>query len=687
TLTNAGTVNADTVTVKSDGQLDTTGALTITDTLTVDGGKVNVNDGTTIAETLTIDNSGEVNVGTKGNLDLGNDGIITLDEGSLNVDGKVNADNIRSDSLGNDKSAILNVNSGGNLKLNLDDGDVLFENLHTANGGEDTININGKLNINVDSGAVASLENSASISGTGSLDKTGSGEFKIENANSGFSGKTNVEKGTLHLANGGSLSTSDVTVNNNARLTVDKEGTELGGLTLSDNSTLSVVITPNEYTKITVNGDVKLNGTLDIDISGSKEDDFKNTIFNDVIKSTSSMSGNFNEVTDNSLLFNFRPNVVDKTLSLTPYASSATSLVDIIKEFGLDRALDVARALDSNFSVSPENDLSTLFYTIRDNKQAANAVLESLPTLAGASSQVVADTSKHLANLARVYERCEGNIQQGDKYIWARTFGSWETQDQYRGATGYRGESYGFAAGVEKCHQQTRLGVMMGYAYDHVRSRESVSDQRLRADTIQAGIYGNTPISSIADLDFRAGIGYSDIDTVRNIKFVNRTAQGNYGNKIGYAGIGVNFNAFSSEQAEVKPFIRLDYQVVRNNHYNEHGARSLNLNVDAGTNQSLVSQAGIDMKARLADKFSVNTRVGVGYDLVGELASTRAAFAGAPDVKFTTKGAQHGRVSGELGIEMNYHITPSATLSVGYDTSARKGYIEHTPNIMFKMAF
>ncbi|WP_169333134.1 autotransporter outer membrane beta-barrel domain-containing protein, partial [Gallibacterium anatis] len=427
TLTNAGTVNADTVTVKSDGQLDTTGALTITDTLTVDGGKVNVNDGTTIAETLTIDNSGEVNVGTKGNLDLGNDGIITLDEGSLNVDGKVNADNIRSDSLGNDKSAILNVNSGGDLKLNLDDGDVLFENLHTANGGEDTININGKLNINVDSGAVASLENSASISGTGSLDKTGSGEFKIENANSGFSGKTNVEKGTLHLANGGSLSTSDVTVKDNARLTVDKEGTELGGLTLSDNSTLSVVITPNEYTKITVNGDVKLNGTLDIDISGSKEDDFKNTIFNDVIKSTSSMSGNFNEVTDNSLLFNFRPNVVDKTLSLIPYVSSTTSLVDIIKKFGLDRALDVARALDSNFSVSPENDLSTLFYTIRDNKQAANAVLESLPTLAGASSQVVADTSKHLANLARVYERCEGNIQQGDKYIWARTFGSWET--------------------------------------------------------------------------------------------------------------------------------------------------------------------------------------------------------------------------------------------------------------------
>ncbi|OBX04172.1 hypothetical protein QV06_07790, partial [Gallibacterium genomosp. 3] len=92
-------------------------------------------------------------------------------------------------------------------------------------------------------------------------------------------------------------------------------------------------------------------------------------------------------------------------------------------------------------------------------------------------------------------------------------------------------------------------------------------------------------------------------------------------------------------------------------------------------------------KAKIADKVSVNTRVGVGYDLIGEPASVRAAFAGASDLKFTTEGAQHGQVNGEVGLNVNYHISPMATISVGYDASARKGYIEHNPTVSFKMAF
>ncbi|WP_231113261.1 autotransporter outer membrane beta-barrel domain-containing protein, partial [Gallibacterium anatis] len=659
---------------------------------------VNVN-GEAAATDVNIAKDGTLNVGDASDSPAGKlaaTNPISMNGGTLNVNpnATLTAPNIISPDVDDNEASTVNVAKDATLNLNPTEGAKLFDGFNSAPGGKDAINVNGTLNLDVASGTVTQPV-SAPISGTGTFNKEGDGTFDVK-ANNPFAGNVNVNDGSLHISDGGKLGNASVNVKPTATLSVDKNGTTLGALNLDGK--LSVIATPEGYTKINVVGNADTSkGTLFVDIAGSNEHDLADGKFHGFITANSFKKSDgtdidknkpFSRYSDNSALFDFIPTIAadGKTIDLTPI-SSQMKLVDIVQLFNLTRAFDAAKALDTNFTHSPASELSRLFYTIRDDKQAANALLESLPTLAGASSQVVADTSRHLANLAKIYDRCEDNVQQGDKHIWARTFGSWETQDQYRGATGYRGESYGFAAGVEKCHQQTRLGVMMGYAYDHVHSRESVSDQRLRADTIQAGIYGNTPISSIADLDFRAGIGYSDVGTERNIKFANRTAQGNYGNKIGYAGVGVNFNAFSSEQAVIKPFIRLDYQVVRNNHYSERGAGVLNLNVDAGTNQSLVSQAGIDMKARLADKFSVNTRVGVGYDLVGELASTRAAFAGAPDVKFTTKGAQHGRVSGELGIEMNYHITPSATLSVGYDTSARKGYIEHTPNIMFRMAF
>ncbi|MDA3978020.1 autotransporter domain-containing protein, partial [Gallibacterium sp. AGMB14963] len=651
---------------------------------------VNVN-GEAAAADVNIAKDGTLNVGDASGTPAGKlaaTNPISMNGGTLNVNpnATLTTPNIVSPDTADNETSTVNVANDATLNLNPTDGAKLFDGFNSAPGGKDAINLDGTLNLNVASGTVTQPV-SAPISGNGTFNKEGSGTFDVK-ANNPFTGAVNVNDGTLQISEGGKLGNATVNVNSPATLAVDKNGTELGNLNLNGGGTLSVAATPAGYAKIQVNGDANLNnGHLFTDIAGSHEEDLENGNFANVISTPNGqIIGDFASYDDNSHLFNFVPYITDdhKAVGLTPYSVGGDhSLESISNKLGFGRAADAGRALDTIFKANPANELSRLFYTIRDDKQAANAVLESLPTLAGASSQVVADTSRHLANLAKIYDRCEDNVQQGDKHIWAKTFGSWGTQDQYQGAAGYRSESYGFAAGVEKCHQQTRLGVMMGYAYDHVRSRESVSDQRLRADTIQAGIYGNTPISSIADLDFRAGIGYSDVGTERNIKFANRTAQGNYGNKIGYAGVGVNFNAFSSEQAVIKPFIRLDYQVVRNNHYTERGAGVLNLNVDAGTNQSLVSQVGVDMKAHLADKLSVNTRVSVGYDLVGEPASVRAAFAGAPDIKFTTQGAQHGRVSGELGIEMNYHITPAATLSVGYDASARKGYIEHTPNIMF----
>ncbi|OBX07806.1 hypothetical protein QV08_06610 [Gallibacterium salpingitidis] len=645
---------------------------------------VNVN-GDVKADDVNIAKDGTLNVnGDNGDVTAANP--ISMDGGNLNVNAKgtLSAPNITSPDTEDAKASKINVAKDGTLNLTPKDGDKLFDGFNSAPGGKDSINIDGTLNLDTASGTVTQPVN-APINGTGTFNKNGDGIFTVK-ADNPFSGNVNVNNGTLDIVEGGKLGQATVNVKPAATLSVDKNGTDLGNLKLDGQ--LHIIATPDGYSKINVAGEANIaNGKLFTDIAGSNEKDLANGKFNDIIKASKIIGDQFASYDDNSKLFDFIPVVSGNSVNLVPFASTGNSLTEIVSQFGLGRALGAAQALDANFNRAPANELSRLFYTIRDEQQAANALLESLPTLAGASSQVLADSSKRLANLADIYERCENVNPQEDKHLWVKTFDSWGTQNHYQGAAGYRDNSYGFAAGVEKCHEQTRLGAMMGYAYDKVHSRQSVSNQSLRAETIQAGIYGNTPISSIADLDFRAGIGYSDVSTQRHIAFANRTAKGEYGNKLGYAGIGVNFNAYANEQVEVRPFVRMDYQVVRNNHYQERGAGVLNLKVDATTNQSLISQVGVDTRVRVADKLSVGARASVGYDLIGEPASTQAAFQGASDLKFITKGAQHGRVSGDVGLNVNYHITPAASLSVGYDASTRKGYIEHTPSVTFKMAF
>ncbi|MFC0322015.1 autotransporter domain-containing protein [Gallibacterium melopsittaci] len=649
------------------------------DTLNIEG-KVNT-------DALTVKDNGEVNLDNGGKLTTDNN--VVVDGGALNVNnGELTADNIITTDTNDEKASSVNVGANGTLTLNPNDGDKLFDGFNTTATGKDAIEIAGKLNVNVADNTTVTQDVNSPINGTGEFNKNGKGTFDVK-ADNPFSGDVNVNDGTLYISKGGKLGNATVNVKPDATLSVNEEGTSLGNLNLD--GTLKVVATPDGHTKINVAGNADIsNGKLFTDIAGSNEEDLKNGRFENVITAGGNIIGDqFASYDDNSALFDFVPYVSPdkKSVGLTPYSSEGNSLVEIANQFGLDRASGAARALDTNFKNSPANELSRLFYTIRDKQQAADALLASLPTLAGASSQVIADTSRALADLATIYDRCESDLLQKDKNLWVRTFGSFGQQNAYKGAAGYNDDTYGFAVGAEKCHQQTRLGVMMGYAYDNVHSRESVSDQSVKAETIQLGVYGNTPVSSLIDLDFRAGIGYSDVSTQRTINFANRSAKADYGNKLAYAGLGVNFSAYSSDNAEIKPFVRMDYQVVRNNHYQEKGAGVLNLQADAGTNQALVSKAGIATQFRVADKVSVGARAAVGYDLIGEPAEVRAAFAGAPDLKFTTKGAQHGRVSGEMGVDIRYQITPAASLSLSYDADVRKGYVEHTPTVSFKMAF
>ncbi len=685
------TVEADdgTLTVAPESTL-TTQTLTVGNADDVDS-IVNLQ-GTTQAQDLTIETDGTLNVGNATSGDpvaVAVTNPISMDGGNLNVlaGGSLNTPNIVTPDLADEKASSVHVEQGGELHLSPTDGSKLFDGFNT-NGGKDSIVIDGLLDLTVPAGSTVNQDPQSPIDGSGTFEKNGDGLFNVA-ANNPFAGNVELNGGETHIMEGGKLGNADVNVHAPATLSVDKEGTSLKSLTLDPGSTLKVVATPEGYSKLDVAEAVNLGGTLFTDIAGSREEDLKNGSFENVIHSENgTISGQFEKFDDNSELFNFVPYITadKKSVGLTPLAATGDhNLVSIAERLGASRALDAARTLDAVFNQSPDQALSRMFYSISDPEMALQALLQSLPTVSGASSQMVADSSQHLAALTDLRPDCSQTAM--GRHVWAKTYGAWARQNGYLGASGYRDDAFGVAAGADVCFNASRVGFMVGYGNDFVRSRDFSAQQTVRADTLQAGVYGSTPVNDTFDVDFKAGVGYSFVNTKRDIPFAQREAKADFHNTLAYAGVGLNALVLKTDALEVRPFVRLDYFVTHNRSYHETGADELNLHAKSGNYQTLVTQTGVKLHLKVANQVEANALVAVGYNLLGDKASTTAAFEGNPGQTFTTEGAQHGRVSGQFGLDLGYQISPAARFAVGYDLWVRPGYVQHTPNVSFKYTF
>ena len=194
-----------------------------------------------------------------------NGGAIYNLNGEVNIGNAVFSGNI----AGGDGGAIYNA---GIITLTSDSGDIVFEN-NTANGAANDIYNDGTLNI---SGSLNDVIINGGISGTGDIEKSGSGRLLINgdsslftgtmNQTGGlvlvtdafFAGTSNVSNGTIELAQGSSLTSGSVialadmgqlniTTNDNITLEDGQikgydggSGTDYGTINKSGSGTLNV---------------------------------------------------------------------------------------------------------------------------------------------------------------------------------------------------------------------------------------------------------------------------------------------------------------------------------------------------------------------------------------------------------------------------------------------------------------
>ncbi|OBW91826.1 autotransporter-associated beta strand repeat-containing protein, partial [Gallibacterium anatis] len=176
-------------------------------------------------------------------------GDVVLTHGQLTVNGNATVGNIKSTTDSDDKLATVNVTKGGVLTTNLINGDVLFQNFKTA-PAPDTVTVDGTWNANVVSGIV-NQETGAAFSGSGTLNKEGSGKLALNADNT--IGNTNIKDGEISVNTGKSLA-----ITNNLTVGDGKEAT--GSAKLTNNGTVTV----KTATVKGVDGQIDTSGTLNI---------------------------------------------------------------------------------------------------------------------------------------------------------------------------------------------------------------------------------------------------------------------------------------------------------------------------------------------------------------------------------------------------------------------------------------
>ncbi|OBX09709.1 hypothetical protein QV09_07455 [Gallibacterium salpingitidis] len=307
-IDNKGTMEATSVTVNGpDGQVDTTGNLTVDNTLTVDGGKVNVNGGTTTAAITDIkDGAVAVENGAKldsdtikvgdgtGNAEsasLTNKGTVDSNNITVSKDGKLDNQGTLGDakkpaitvdggtlaSSGTTNATSLTVNSGavnvtdgktsantttindGTVTLTggeLAGGDITIGDKNGAAGSAKLDNQNGKVtagNITVN-GPDGQLDNAKELKATGELKADGgtinsSGTTTAKDIVVDNAGNLNVKGGTT-TADTTNIKEGTVTVDNGAKL-------DGGDITVGDGKDSTAALNANgevEAKNLTVNG-------------------------------------------------------------------------------------------------------------------------------------------------------------------------------------------------------------------------------------------------------------------------------------------------------------------------------------------------------------------------------------------------------------------------------------------------
>jgi len=557
----------------------------------------------------------------------------------------------------------------------------------------------------------------AVLNGSGGLSKLGLGTLTLTAANT-YSGDTEINAGTLRIANTGSLAGA-VTVNNGGTLagsgtvrtttvldggTVHAEATTLtvdGNYIQNSNATLRVdASSASDYSKLYVAGSASFAANTLIDVNVNSVNTLAiGNMLTDVVKADLGLNSAGFKVTDNSALFNFRAIEHANSIDLRVVSNSATGIRDAVIENRHWSALGAADVLDAQLSQAASGDMGQVINALgqlANNRAVSRAAMQTLPLVSGQQAIQGTLTSFQRLLQGRTAGGSNSGLSSGDalknQEAWAHAFGSRAEQDDRSGTAGFSADSWGMAFGADaQISADARFGLSYGYAKTSVNGNTDLAGtaQRANIDSHIVSAYGSKEIGNARNISWQADIGMNDSKSTRQMEFggLSRSATADYRTYSAHLGTAITQHIALSSTTTLTPGLRADYSWFNSQSYKETGADALNLNVASQKTDAFVLGADAHLQHRFSAASRLDANFGVGYDTINKRGNIVAAYAGAPGQAFVTTGIDHSPwlVRGGIGF---IHTTANGTeVALRYDAEGRSDYLNQTASVRARWAF
>ena len=490
-----------------------------------------------------------------------------------------------------------------------------------------------------------------------------------------------VNRGTLELAAPASRTATPATIAG--------DYTQRSGAVLRTD-----VADASHYGKLVVGGTAVLPSAarIDVDVTHANQP-FNVTTLQDVLSAGTLKSDGTFAVTGNSALFDFGAvkdgNTVDLTLSSRASNGASTAAANA----GRGELAGVARVLDAQFNQGSGSLLTPYFVSASSEAEVAHSLAQTLPLdNAGlrASQAALMEISDALQQ--RLLPTGQGIVNyQGvaQPTLWSRPFNTLASQGR-----GSRSDNSGKVIGMDtQAGPGRRIGLAFAYARGDTAGDGAGGSQNSRLDLWQFSGYSAYTLAPDTEVMLYAGAGHNSVAVERslNLSGLNSDAKAEYDSLFATVGASLGHAWRLSDATRVIPALRLDYNHIQDDAYNEKGASAvapLLLRVDARETDQLI--AGLDGRLEHAftpDGSRLALTVGVGYDLINQDNTATASFTGAPGQRFTAGGASASPWLLRGGLSLITPLPRGAELSVSYSAQSRSDYDAQAATVQVNVPF
>lgn len=545
---------------------------------------------------------------------------------------------------------------------------------------------------------------SGTLSGVGNLTKQNSGAVTFATPQT-VDGTTTVAGGTLLVNSTFGSPAGQLIVNPGATLggvgTISKDTTVSGILAPGDNGigTLTLVGTQTltgssildiELTPIT-NDLLDITGTIDIQPGSTftffpQPAVYVEPLHYIVVQTNAGRTGEFSNVSDPFPLFignlSYDPNKVFLAISLLPISDLE----------GLSgNAQKVAHCLDG-LNPRAGNDLYNVINSLRfvtTLESIEKSLLDMQPSLFTSLAVVKQESTLYVRNalFSRLESRTRSCMEETMGYrYWAAPLIGVSQENNHGKEPGYNALTPGIAIGVDGwLFPEFQFGGSLGYTNSDITWKKKRGSGRIH------GVYGSLYSrlgSQVGFLETAVILGYDRYSTQREIHIgglipLHRHAKESH---YGLEASGHLKGAFELpvNKTQLGPFASLDYQYQYEDSFDEHGAKSLNLDVSSKHANFLQSEIGMDV----THCFHLSRKTITPYIQVSGLWEKRfnggkeeSSFGGCP---IDVYGYYRSRflVGAGGGFDVKWGLKTAPRASFNYKGKYGLGYQDHSFNFI-----